>query len=240
MANDRYPFDDLEDEKSMDGDSFLRSDRDKYIDPYDRPYYLPRGSGSSDFNRDEDEFNKTTRISRESLMAYSPEQGSLKDKYETDYYRKNYRIYSKERDPEQLKHTVVTVKVKPEQGLDPIERYNRLKYYNDRNNHKAMKRMPSSKSRPKTTKPRRYLERDVVYGQSKKDDEEGPVYRNERKKKRVNYKTLLPSVRKQSENEIDSKRKHNEDNEDKSYGYVKDHHGNTYFKVKVAFSKRSI
>ena len=72
----------------------------------------------------------------------------------------------------------------------------------------------------------------MVYGQPKQDDEEGPIYRSERKKKKVDYKSLLP----QSDNEIDNIRKTNEDKDDKSYGYVKDHHGNAYFKVCAVIS----
>ena len=226
MVHGRYPFDDLEDEKSSDGDTFMSDKyREKYLNPYDRPYYVPRGSATPKLNRHEDEFNQTTRISRESLMAYSPEQGSYQDKYESDYYNKNYRIYSKERDPES---SSVRVKAKPDEGLDPIERYNLLKYFNDRDAYKERKR-PTARTKPMKTssKPRGYRGRDVVYGKSKKSEEEGPVYHKQRKKKRVDYRTLLP----QPDNDVDTRRKENDDDKDKSYGYVKDQHGNTYFKV---------
>ena len=232
MVNDRYPFDDLEDEKTLDGDPFLRNDRDKYLDPYDRPYYIPRGSSLPDYDQDNDEFNKTTRISRESLMAFSPEQSPFHEKYETDYYKKNYRIYPKERNPTS---SLVSIKVNTDQGLDPIERYKKFKYQNERNPYKGRKRSFSgTKSKQPSSKPRGYRGKDVIYGKSK---EESPIYRNERKKKRVNYKTLLPQTKLDQDNKVDTRRQQNEENEDKSYGYVKDHHGNTYFKVNVVILK---
>ena len=159
----------------------------------------------SGIQRDDDRVNKTTRISRESLMAFSPEQGSFQDKYVPDYYEKNYRIYPKEKDTTSFKRN-------KDQTLDPIERYNMLKFYNEQNTYKGRKRsFSNSKSRP--SKGRGYGGGDMIYGDVKKGSD-GPVYRNERKKKRVNYKTLLPQPK--TFKTIDNRDRNYDLNKDKS------------------------
>jgi hypothetical protein len=171
-------------------------------------------------------------------MSFSPEQGSFQDKYVPDYYEKNYRRYPKEKDG-------TSFKLKNDQALDPIERYNMLKYFKEQNPYKGRKSsFSSTKNRPSKGRP--YGSGDLIYGNVKKGSD-GPVYRNERKKKRVNYKTLLPqpktfkTIDNRDRNYDLNKDKsdiHNEKNELKentSYGYVKDHHDNIYFQVSCSY-----